>query len=150
MIRRTAGIAAAAVLTATLLAGCASGPTDEDRAGWDDWARQLTGANGMGVSGRMAVEVGDDDGVRMDLASPTATDAVELRCIGADRARFTLHYEGTGGEASATQDIVCHNGDPRTPIAIPTSVGSLSALTAVATSPDGEGVWVVLPQLSPR
>lgn len=146
MIRRTAGSVGAAVLAVTLLAGCATGPSDEDRASWDEWARGLTGAGGSSIGGRMTAEPADGEGTRLDFAAPTAVRAVELRCIGSDRARFTLHYEGTAGQASATQDIVCHGGDPRTPIAVPTSVGSLSALTATATSPDGEGAWVVIPQ----
>jgi len=85
-------------------------------------------------------------GVSFDPATPTTYSAVELRCKGTDSARFTLRYTGTDDEITATQDIVCHDGGLLTPIAVPTSLGALTAFEASATSPDGEGYWVAILQ----
>lgn len=85
-------------------------------------------------------------GIRQDFPSPTPFSAVELRCKGTDRASFTLSYTGALSSVTTTQEIVCHDGGLLTPIAIPTAVGDLTAFAADATSPNGEGYWVAIPQ----
>jgi len=129
-----------------LLAACASSaPSDQERAAWAQWGSDAIAANGVGVGGVFATDA-SSEGVTETYPSPQALHAVELRCIGTDRAQFTLSYTGTGESTTVTQDIVCHDGGLLTPIAIPTAVGELTAFTADATSPDGEGYWVALPQ----
>jgi hypothetical protein len=121
------------VLGVASLSGCGtSGPDDADRAAWQTWADGLLDGRD-GVSGMMVADA-SDAGIRMDFPSPQPVTAVELRCIGADDA------------VTATQDIVCHDGGLLTPIAVPTSLGALTAFEASATSPDGEGYWVAIPQ----
>ncbi|GAA3030528.1 hypothetical protein [Microbacterium dextranolyticum] len=144
--RRTT-IIAASVAPLLLLAGCATGPTDADRAGWQEWFQGISAAAG-GTSAAGMLSTSDDpaEGVTADFAAPGHYTSVELRCIGADRAQFSLTYRTASGETSVTQEIVCHGGAPLTPIAIPTGAQDLVSFTARASSPDGAGAWVAIPQ----
>lgn len=138
----SAALIAAAVIG---LAGCAGSPaSSEEQSGAAEWGAGILDASDGGVGGVMGQDA--DGGVRMDFPSPEAFGAVELRCKGTDRAQFTLRYTGTGSSLETTQDIVCHDGGLLTPIAIPTDVGDLTAFEATATSPDGVGYWVAIPQ----
>lgn len=159
MISRAVLVLASAAALA-LLSGCAplAGPTDEDRAAWQEWFQTSTDASDGNTAGAMFSSADSDAGagadssgdatvgVRLDFASPQTFSAVELRCIGADRGHFTLTYTGTGGSTTLTQDIVCHGGGLRTPIAIPTASQTLTAFTADASSSGGEGYWVAILQ----
>ena len=145
--RARVALTLATVVSVALLGGCASeGPTDAQRHSWSDWANEIVEASGGGVGAVMSPDA-SGEGVRQDFASPQKLTSVELRCIGADRATFTLHYTSADGSVTTlTQDIVCQDGAYRTPIAVPTAVGELSAFAATATSPDGEGYWLAIPQ----
>jgi len=137
--RRALGLTIAVVVTSAL-ASCSAGPSDADRATWDDWAATIVDASdGTAISGSFE-GAWDAEPATLDLGTPTAYGSVELRCIGTDRASFTVSYVGEG-TANAKQDIVCQDGAPRTPIAIPTGVGALSSLSVHATSADGLGTW---------
>jgi len=137
--RRLAVIAAAA--SVVVLAGCSSGPSDADRAAWTQWADAVISAtpDTAGTGQLTAVEGGV--GVTLDFAAATTFRAIELRCIGADRAQFALTYTAGGQTLSTSQDIVCQKGALRTPIAIPSTMKSLTRVTVSATSPDGTGMW---------
>ena len=142
--RAVAALIAASALAMGVLSGCSTGPTDQDRADWVAWGDALI-ADGGGMGGPVASDAADE-GIRLEFASPERFTAVELRCIGTDRAQFTLRYTGTADSQTLTQEVVCHDGGLLTPIAIPTTVGDLTAFAATATSPDGEGYWVAIPQ----
>ncbi len=137
--RRLTLVAAAA--SALMLAGCSSGPSGEDRAAWSAWSDSVIAAAPGATGGGMLAAVDGEPGVTLRFPSPTAFRAVELRCIGADRAQFALTYTAGGQTLTTSQDIVCQKGALRTPIAIPTAVQSLTAFTVSATSPDGHGMW---------
>lgn len=137
-------VAALAVAGAVaLLAGCAplGGPSDDDRATWAQWYDEAAGA-GDSVGGTFEGADADDDGTRIAFESPETYRSVELRCIGSDRATFTLTYTGTAGTSTLAQEIVCHDGGLLTPIAIPTELQELTAFEASAASSDGVGYWV--------
>lgn len=133
------------VLAVGLLAGCAAPVPAQDTAALSDWGELIIDASGGGMGGMMSTDA-SAEGIRMDFPTPTAFASVELRCKGADRASFTLRYTGTESSVTTTQEIVCHDGGLLTPIAIPTAVGELTAFAANATSPDGEGYWIAIPQ----
>ncbi len=138
----------AAGLLAALLTACAPAQPAEDDSALSAWADEVIAAGGGsdGMAGTMS-EDASTEGIRQDFAAPTALTSVELRCRGTDRAAFTLRYTGTDGAVTQiTQDIVCADGAYRTPIAVPTAVGELAAIAANATSPDGQGYWVAIPQ----
>ncbi|HYP73440.1 MAG TPA: hypothetical protein VEP72_05070 [Microbacterium sp.] len=144
--RRIPALAVGLVVVACALASCASGPTDADRAAWDDWASTIVDASdGAALSGSFE-GAWDAEPVTLDLATPEAFGSVELRCIGTERASFTVSYVGEG-TSDAEQDIVCQDGAPRTPIAIPTGVGVLTSMSVHATSSNGLGTWTA--QLRP-
>jgi len=145
-MRRLAVALAAVSVAAFALTACSTGPTDEERAAWSGWSEDLVAQSADGGLGGMMVDASDDALSSMDFSEPTTFRAVELRCIGTDRGHFDLRYVGTGGTVETSQDIVCHDGEPLTPIAIPTSVGALTTFEAAASSPDGEGYWAALPQ----
>lgn len=150
MPRRSRSTLTAAVAVSLIgmgvLSGCAGGASDAERAAQVTWAEDLVAASSDGgAQGAMSAD-SSADGVPLDFAEPVKFSAVELRCTGTDSARFTVHYTGTDDAVTVTQDIVCQDGGLRTPIAIPLSVGELTALSATVTSPDGEGRWVVIPQ----
>lgn len=140
--RRVVALLALSGAIAAALTACTGGPTEQDRAEWSEWAAQVVAAApAAALSGQM----GGSDGAppsQADLATPARFGSVELRCIGADRAAFTLSYTGTAGSLTTTQDIVCHGGERLTPVAVPTDLGELTAFGATASSPDGEGSWV--------
>jgi len=139
VLRRLAAFAAAASVVA--LAGCGSGPSDADRAAWAQWSDAVVASTpGNAAAGQLtAVEGGV--GVTIDFPSATTFRAIELRCIGADRAQFALAYTAGGETLTTSQDIVCQKGALRTPIAIPSAVKSLTSVTVSATSPEGTGMW---------
>lgn len=148
-VTRSRRLAAALLLVAVgaaSLAACTPGPTAaEEQATWDAWsATLLEDAGDAGAGGVFAAD--ESSSVRLELGGDATYRAVELRCIGTDRASFTLEYVAGGDTITSTQEIVCHGGDPRTPIAIPTAVRELDTFTARATSPDGRGRWVALLQ----
>lgn len=152
MLRRPAALLAPLLLVG-LLSGCASlsQPTEDDRAAWETWYRAgMDAGDGSAVGGRFANtaagEASDASGsaadrAQVDLDSARTFRSVELRCIGSDRASFTLTYTGSAGSTSTTQELVCHDGAALTPIAVPTALQSLTSFAATATSPDGEGFW---------
>ena len=137
-----AGAALASVLLIGTLAGCGtSGPSDADRASWQSWAADIVAsAPDAAVSGGFA---GTDDQppTSLDFAEPTAFGSLELRCIGTDRAEFSLHFVADGATIDSRQDIVCQRGASRTAIAVPIAVRELTLLSVSATSADGEGAW---------
>lgn len=141
-------VSAALVLGAlglTALAGCAVPEDPAKDAHQSEWMQKVLDAGGHGVGGVMSGET-SDEGVRMEFPTPQKITSVELRCIGTDSASFSLRYTSTDGSVLVlTQDLVCHGGEYRTPIAVPTTVGDLSAFAADATSPDGRGTWVAIP-----
>jgi len=137
--RRLALVVAAA--SALVLTGCSSGPSDEERAAWTAWSDAIIASTPGPAAGGMLAAVDGGPGSTLDFPTPTAFRAIELRCIGADRAQFALTYTGEGQTLTTSQDIVCQKGALRTPIAIPTAVQALTALTVSATSPDGSGMW---------
>lgn len=146
--RFLAAVIAVPLIAVALLSGCAAssgGSPDEDRAALASWGDDLISASSGGMGGTMVADA-SGPGTPFDLDTPTRYSAVELRCKGTDSARFTLRYTGTEDAVTATQDIVCHDGGMLTPIAIPTSLGELTAFEASVTSPDGEGYWVAIPQ----
>ena len=77
----------------------------------------------------------------VSFAAPTAFQSLELRCIGTDRAEFSLTFVAEGSTIDSRQDIVCQGGASRTAIAVPIAVRDLVSLLVSATSADGEGVW---------
>ena len=136
-----AGVAVASVLLVAGLPGCgASGPSDTDRAAWQTWASAIVdSAPDATVSGTVAG--GDQAPETVSFASPTAFQSLELRCIGTDRAEFSLTFVAEGSTIDSRQDIVCQGGASRTAIAVPIAVRDLVSLSVSATSADGEGVW---------
>ncbi|WP_157553752.1 hypothetical protein [Microbacterium hominis] len=137
--RRVALVAAAA--SAVVLVGCSAGPSDADRAAWSAWSESVIGSAPDTAVGGMLAAVEGGPAATLDFAEPSPFRAVELRCIGADRAQFALVYTAGGQTLSTTQDIVCQQGALRTPIAIPTAVQNLTAVSVSATSPEGTGMW---------
>lgn len=145
--RRLAAALLLVAFGAASLAACTPGPTAaEEQATWDAWSTSLLeDAGDAGIGGAFGA-AGSDTTSTLNLGGGVTYRAVELRCIGTDRASFTLEYVAGGDTVTSTQEIVCHGGDPRTPIAIPTAVRELDTFTARATSPDGRGRWVALLQ----
>lgn len=142
-MRRPLAVTASATLLVALLTACAGGPTEADRSAWSGWFTEITSAASGDTVGAQLTGVDSGGGAtRIDFATPTPYRSVELRCIGSDRAAFTLTYTGADDSVTLTQDIVCHGGEPLTPIALPTSVGPLTAFAAAATSAEAEGYWV--------
>ena len=136
-----AGVAVASVLLVAGLAGCgASGRSDTDRTAWQTWASAIVdSAPDATVSGTVAG--GDQAPETVSFAAPTAFQSLELRCIGTDRAEFSLTFVAEGSTIDSRQDIVCQGGASRTAIAVPIAVRDLVSLLVSATSADGEGVW---------
>ncbi len=91
-----AGVAVASVLLVAGLAGCgASGPSDTDRTAWQTWASAIVdSAPDATVSGTVAG--GDQAPETVSFASPTEFQSLELRCIGTDRAEFSLTFVAEG------------------------------------------------------
>ena len=136
-------VTAVAALTACSPAAGAS--SDEERAALSAWGDDLIAAAGGGVGGEMSVDASASE-VGQDFPSPTDFTSVQLRCKGTDRAQFTLRYTGSWGTQVLTQELVCHDGGLLTPIAIPIDAQQLTRFAASATSPDGQGYWVAIPQ----
>lgn len=141
-MRRRAAVIAGVLLALSLSACATTGPTEADRSSWSGWFTEVTNAGSGNSVGAQLTDTDGGSAVRMDFDAPTTFTSVELRCIGSDRAAFTLTYTGADETISLTQDIVCHDGEPLTPIALPSSVGALTAFAATATSSDAEGYWV--------
>lgn len=139
-------VVATAALTACAPPGGGAPDAQEQAAlkAWADGVVTAAGA-GVGVSGSMST---DDAAApaRQSFAAPTAFTSVQLRCKGTDRAQFALEYTGAWGTQTLHQEVVCHDGGLLTPIAIPTDVQALTGFAASATSPDGRGYWVAIPQ----
>ncbi len=102
-------------------------------------------ASDRAASGEITASSGG--GVTVKLPTVTAFRAIELRCIGADRAEFAITYVAGSSTVGVQQDIVCQKGALRTPIAIPTAMQNLISFTVSATSSDGTGMWTA--QLQP-
>lgn len=143
--RLAAATVTSAILLAGLLTACGPEQPAEDNAALAAWADEVI-ASGDGMAGTMSADA-SAEGIRLNFPAPTAFTSVELRCKGTDRAAFTVRYTGADGAVTQiSQDIVCSGGAYRTPIAVPTAVGELTAIAANATSPDGQGYWVAIPQ----
>ncbi|WP_298743375.1 hypothetical protein [uncultured Microbacterium sp.] len=141
MNRRLVAVAAGTLL-ALGLAGCTGGPTEADRSAWSGWFTEVSSAGSGNSVGGQVTDSSAASATRIDFAEPATFTSVELRCIGSDRAAFTLTYTGADTTLTLSQDIVCHGGEPLTPIAVPAQVGALTAFAAAATSAQAEGYWV--------
>lgn len=141
---RTGAAVASVLLLGSLagLTGCGTtGPSDADRASWQSWAAAIVDSDpDATVSGGFDANA-DPASATVDFNTPTAFQALELRCIGTDRAEFSLAFVAEDATFDSRQDIVCQGGATRTAIAVPIAVRDLVSLTVTATSADGEGVW---------
>ena len=140
-MNRRLAVAAGALLALGLTA-CAGGATEADRSAWSGWFTEVSSAGSGNSVGAQLTDSSAASATRIDFADPTTFTSVELRCIGSDRATFTLTYTGEDTTLTLSQDIVCHGGDLLTPIAVPPQVGPLTAFAAAASSAEAEGYWV--------
>lgn len=128
------------------LSACSStsAPTDEEKSALETWGDEVMAASGGGMSGEVSGAAASYNKGQA-FPTPTTYTSIELRCKGTDRVQFSLTYTGDWGSQTVTQEIVCHDGAPLTPIAIPFGARELTELFVSATSPDDRGYGVVVP-----
>ncbi|MBU4466336.1 MAG: hypothetical protein KKH75_10885 [Actinobacteria bacterium] len=131
------------VLSAALSA-CAGGASAPERTAWQQWAdTAVKGAQDGAISG-LAGFAGQPGTAALDLPAPQPVTSISLSCTGSDTMSFVLTFSDGTDTVSRTQDLVCADGAPRTPIAMPSGLTGLTQFTASVSSVDGAGAWAAV------
>ena len=133
---------------ACALTGCAAfAPPPSDDADVQEWMQQQSDEAGendgvmTGLAG--SAPASDEEGTRMDFASPTDLSAIEFSCFGDDAMSVAISSSsGDQGEGVEIKDLRCDESPHR----LDKSIGTrdLDSFSANATSAHGYGAWSIV------
>lgn len=126
------------------LSACAGGASAPERSAWQQWAdNAVKGAQDGAISGLAGFS--DRRGMAsLDMPTPQHVTSISLSCTGTDTMSFVLTFSDGTDTVSRSQDLVCADGAPRTPIAMPSGLTGLTHFTASVSSVDGAGAWAAV------